>query len=295
MKHLTEKMKDGFVLAVIAAFAGGSTPVFAKIAFEVFHPFTVILLRFVFATLCLLPFVYQKRELSFKFFKELFWVACIGALNPILFFIALPFTAASVSPIIYAGVPAMTAVYFYFFQRQKITKHQLLGIIMGFTGVVLIIVLPMLQKQQSLAAFYGNALIFAAAIAFMFYGIRSKKKQLELHVSPIALTFYFCLVSILISIPLAGHELLVYGFPQLIQLRHILSVMFVGLVGTGLFYIVYQYALKLGSELAAALFSYLQPIATISLAILFLGERVTAPFIIGGVLAVIGARIAAKK
>ncbi len=39
----------------------------------------------------------------------------------------------------------------------------------------------------------------------------------------------------------------------------------------------------------------LQPVATIILAVLLLGERITVPFIIGGLLAVIGAQIASGK
>ena len=65
--------------------------------------------------------------------------------------------------------------------------------------------------------------------------------------------------------------------------------------GTSLFYLIYQYALRMSSEIAASLFTYLQPISTILLAVLLLGEKITIPFIIGGVLAVIGARLASHK
>lgn len=293
--HITEKMKDGLVLASIAAFAGGSVPVAAKIALEVFHPFTVVSLRFLFATIFLLPFVYKKKELNKHFFQQLVGVAVIGSLNPILLFLALPFTTASVSPLIYAAVPTLTAIYLYLTQKQFISKRQTVGIVLGFSGVAQIILLPILQKHQNISAFYGNILILGAAIAFMLYGVWSKKKQQQLLVSPLALTFYFSLVTLLISVPFTGHELFLYGVSAEISFRHMLSAVFVGIVGTGLFYIVYQYALKIGSEFVASLFTYLQPIATVLLAAVFLGEKITFVFIIGGVLAILGARLASKK
>lgn len=294
-KHLSERMKDGFILAVLAAFFGGSTPVAGKIALEVFHPFTVITIRFFFASLFLLPFVYKRRELSTKLFFKLSKVAVIGALNPILFFIALPFTKASVSPLIYACVPALTVLYLYITQKQTISQKQLIGILLGFFGVAVIILLPLLERGHGLSAFYGNVLIFVAAIAFMIYGVVSKKHLTALHASPLALTFYFSVMSLLISLPFTVNEFVTYGISESIQIRHLFSGVYVGVFGTGLFYLAYQYALKLSSELAAALFTYLQPIATILLASIFLGEKITLLFVAGGFLAVVGARIAAKK
>lgn len=291
---LSKRLEDAFFLAVVAAFCGGAVPVAAKVALEVFHPFTVITLRFFFATLFLLPFVYKKKELNKKLLSKLWWVGLIGSLNPILLFIALPFTKASVSPLIYACVPAITALYFYLANNQRITQKQVMGIVIGLIGVALIILLPTLQKQQNISAFYGNILIFIAAFNFMFYGIISKRKQAILGASPIALTFYFCLVTFLVSLPFTGYELQTYQL-GVVGFRHIFSAVFVGLVGTGIFYLSYQYALRMSSELTASLFTYLQPIATILLAVAFLNEKISLPFIIGGVFAVFGARIAARK
>jgi drug/metabolite transporter (DMT)-like permease len=84
------------------------------------------------------------------------------------------------------------------------------------------------------------------------------------------------------------------GFLAAVQLKHVLAGIYTGVIGTVVFYLVYQQALKLGSELAAALFTYLQPIATILLASAFLDEKITVPFVIGGVLALIGARMASN-
>jgi len=290
-------MKKVVLVIAIAALTGGSNPPFAKVALQVFAPFTLVMIRFFFASLVLIPFIYKKNELNLRSFKNLFWVAAIGAINPILLFIGLQFSKASVAPLIYAAIPMMTAVYLSVARKQKILPAQTLGIIVGFLGVATIIVLPLLDKQNLyLKEFSGNILIFAAAIAFLAYGLLSKYKQQKYAISPIALTFYFALVSFLLSIPFAALEFS-KGSNQLasIQLRHILSALEIGIVGTSIFYLAYQYALKLSSELTAALFTYLQPVATIFFAVLLLGEKITTPFLLGGTLAIIGTQIAIGK
>lgn len=293
MKISTVKEK-ALILAAIAAFCGGSIVIAVKIALEVFEPFTIVFLRFLSATILLAPLVLKKGDFKFKSISRFIPVGVIGALNPILLFIALQFTQASVSPLIYAAVPALTALYLYFYRGEKVSKNNILGMTVGFFGVFLIIMLPIFEKDIPLAALTGNILIFAAAIAFMFYGIISKKQQEEFKASPVTLTFYFALIALLLSIPFSLYEIK-DGFLGVVKMKHVLAGIYTGVVGTVFFYITYQYALKLGSEVAASLFTYLQPIVTILLSAIFLGERITATFIVGGILAVVGAKVASKK
>ena len=288
-------MEDTFLLATIAAFLGGSVGIAAKIALVVFHPLTLIFIRFFFATLFLWPFMARSEKISLAAFKKFIPVGVVGALNPILLFIALQFTQVSVSPLIYAGVPAMTAFYFFILHGRKLNFRNSLGILIGFIGVCLIIALPLMQKQIDVSAMSGNALILLAAIAFMIYGLMSKHHSQHSQASPMVLTFYFSLTALFFSFPFAVFEIVKYGMPTGINLSQTFCAIYLGTFGTGVFYLVYQRALKLSSELAASLFLYLQPIATIGLAAVFLGERISLPLIFGGVLAIIGARLAGTK
>jgi len=109
-----------FWIVLLAAALGGSIPTISKIGLEVFKPFTLVMIRFLSACLFLLPFVIKSNELSLKKFKQLFLTALFGALNPILFIIALQFTRAQFTALIYAGVPAMTVLYLIVFKKEKI-------------------------------------------------------------------------------------------------------------------------------------------------------------------------------
>lgn len=290
-------MNNVLLLLLFAAFAGGSTPPFVKVALEGFPPFTLLCIRFLLAGLTLLPFVHKNGELNARAFRALLPAAAIGSINPILLFIALQFTASSVAPLIYASVPLLTAVYLNRFRRQPILRNQVFGIALGFSGVAIIILLPFLQAGGTdLRSFAGNLLIVVSACSFMLYGIFSKDTQQTYRLSPLALTFYLSLVTLLIALPIATWENLRQPLdPASIGPRQVLAALEIGLVGTSGFYIAYQKALKLGSELTASLFTYLQPIATIIFAVLLLGEPITPAFLLGGTLAVIGAGLASAK
>jgi drug/metabolite transporter (DMT)-like permease len=289
-------MKNLVLLILLAALAGGSVAPFAKIAMEAFQPFTLIVIRFLSTSLILLPFVYNNKELNLQSFKELRMVAVIGSLNPILLFLGLQFTLASVSPLIYAAVPLMTALYLYKVKHQPFASGKILGILVGFLGVAIIILLPLFQNGKlDLSSVWGNILILGAALAFMFYGIVSKDQQQQNNTSALALTFYLSIVTVAVAIPFSIYELLQQPvILSSVQPKHILAGLETGMIGTSLFYISYQKALKLGNELTASLFTYLQPISTILFALLLLGEKITSPFLVGGALAVIGAGMASK-
>lgn len=277
------------------ATVGASIPFGAKFAYESFGPFTVLLLRFFFGSLVLLPFVHKAKQLSIQNFKVTFFAALIGAMNPTLLFIALTTTRASLPPMIYATVPILTAVYTWIFQANKLSNKQLLGIISGFIGVAIIVLLPVFGDNMSALQIGGNALIFLAALAFTIYGIKSKVLQNGLGITPMSMSFYAGFMNLLVAIPLAGGEMIIGGLPEGIELTHILSGVYLGIFGTGVFYFLYQYTINSSTPLVASLFTYLQPLMGVILGYFLLAEPVTAPLVIGGILAVVGSRLAAEN
>lgn len=279
---------------ILAAIGGGSNAPFAKVALGAFQPFTIVFMRFLIASLVLLPLIRKRREFNWRSMRLLLPVALVGSLNPILLFVAMQYTQASVAPLIYASVPLMTALYLHFFRGRKIAAGKVLGIMVGFAGVAIIILLPFLQQgEMDFRRFAGNLLILGAAVAFMIYGILSSDKQQRLQISPLALTYSFAVVTLLLCIPFAVFELIRWPLDATtIRASHILATFGTGLLGTAIFYMAYQKAIQLGSEVTASLFTYLQPIATIIFAVILVGEAITLPFAIGGTLAVIGAGMA---
>lgn len=286
-----------YIKIVLAAILGGSVPTLAKYALAVFPTFSLLTVRFFVACLTLLPLIILSKELNFKALKNLAVVGIFGALNPIILYLALKYTQASVSPLIYAATPLMTAIYASCNRLEKISHKTIQGIIVGLTGVIMVVVLPLLannDKQQ--LSFKGNLLIFIAMLAFTAYGIMSKKKSEKNNASPIALTFYFSLFGLLFSLPPAISEfntgMIIWNQ---VMFSHWFSAIAAGVTGTTLFYLIYQQAIRSGGATAASLFTYLQPVVGILLPVILLGETITLPFIVGAILAITGVQLAMAK
>lgn len=281
----------------LAAILGGSVPTLAKYALAVFPTFSLLFIRFFVACITLLPLIIFSKELNLKMLKNLIVVGIVGALNPIILYISLKYTQASTSPLIYAATPLLTAIYVSRNKMEQISKKAITGILIGFTGVIMIVILPLMTNNGSQQlSIKGNLLIFMAMLAFTAYGIISKKKSEKIGASPIALTFYFSFFGLLFSLPLAINELnLGLIVWNRIFFLHWLSAVAAGITGTTLFYLVYQNAIKTGGAMAASMFTYLQPIVGILLPIIILGETITLPFVIGAILAIIGVQLAMIK
>ncbi len=279
-----------FWYALIAAALGGAVPVLAKFGLEVFPSFTLNSIRFFFASLCLIPFVFGKLSFDKNLVKKLILISLVGSANPILLFIALNVTTASVTPLIYASVPLMAAI-FATSKGKKLSTHQWLGVSIGFLGVATVVLLPVLQKN-SLGSLGGNLLIMIAAVSFFAYSELSKKIQTSHTISPLVLSFFLAFSSLILSLPLGILSYINEGDPSKITSFHILASVFNGVLGTALFYVVYQKSLQISSTLSATLFVFLQPIFTSLFALIILQEQITPLFMVGGILAVLGAKLA---
>lgn len=284
-------MNIALVYAVLAAILGGSVPVLSKYGLGVFSPFALNSLRFFTATLVFLPFMatHMKKVLD----RKVLLASFVALFNPILFIVAINLTKASVAPLIYASVPLMAAVYGRF-KGDKLTIKKWIGVIVGFSGVALTVLLPLITSDTSAGNLFGNILIFIAAIVFFVYTQLSKEIQDKKIATPMEVTFSFVLVTFLATLPLGLIDLTEKVVISEISSFHLVAGIATGMIGTSLFYLIYQKALQESSVLTASLFVFIQPLATALMAFIVLGETVTGPFLIGGILAIVGAKLASS-
>jgi len=132
------------------------------------------------------------------------------------------------------------------------------------------------------------------ASSFALYTILIKPFQKD-H-SPLELIMYFFAVSFAVQLLLLPIDITTGpAWWNTITLGGILGVLYVGIVGTGIYYILLQYALKTSSPLATSTSLYLQPLFSIIWASALLNEHVTSSLFIGGILAFIGIRVIMRK
>jgi len=292
----TQQIKLALLSILSAAVLGGGIPVFTKIGLKEFSPLIFLLLRFIFASIFMSFLLLKERlKINKKEVYKIILVSFLATMNVIFFTFGVKRTTAAVSQMLYAAVPIIAGIFSYLLLKEKIRQRKALGVMVGFLGVSLIILLPVIGKMSPLKGdLMGNLLVFAGVTSFSLYTVFSKKLQQKY--SPTFLTAVFSLATTVILFFLTFNQLsFLIIQPKNISLAGWFSVVYVGVLGTGLYYLIYQYAIKHGTPIIASIIMYLQPIATFGWAAVLLAERLTLGFVIGGLLALTGAWLVTQK
>ncbi len=270
--------------------AGGSIPPFAKLALESFDPFTLVFFRFLAASIVIYFFM-PKKELSLQNLYKLRWIGIIGALNPIFIFLALQYIPSNITALFYAIIPGLSVLYLMFVKHVRTSFAQIAGFVLGLIGVGIVSLHTAVSTDGS-NPYIGIGLILVSVFAFFAYGIMSKEEQRKDQISGTALAFYFAVITTIISIPFAVVETVQNPWFGNVTLWPLLATLYLGFIGTGAQYLLYQRALKVMEAAQANIFIYLQPIITVVLAALVVDEAITWQIFIGGVIVLFGARLA---
>lgn len=246
-------------------------------------PMTLFFLRMLFAVIAFLPFICRSRLWNKEKFTQLVFVSLLSTVNIAFFIWGIQYTSASASQLIYALQPILIVMIDSFYHRIKHPLKKIFGVIMGFAGILFIVYLSFIEKGATISgSITGNFAIMIAMFGWLFYNLLSKK--ISKTFSPIEIGSISILITFLISIPLMVWEVFSNNYFPQINLNLLMAAGYMGFFGTFLTYILYQYAIKHVSSLTVSLFSYIQPVSTTIIAMIFLGEKLTIYFILGSAL-----------
>lgn len=278
------------LLIVVAAIAGGGVASLAKIALREIPPLTFTFFRFLSVGIFLIPaFLSKKQKIKLKDLKNLVLVSFLATSNVTFFVLGVERTTATIAQMLYAAVPIIAGIFSYLLLKEKITIKKLVGVLLGFFGVLTIILLPVIGENSVFNGnLIGNLLIFIAVSSFSLYTVLSKRYQKKY--TPLTLTVIFIITTICIQAFLAPTELKSNpNWWRKVSLTGVLGLAYVGIIGTGFYYLLYQYTIKKATPVIASMILYLQPIFSFIWAFFLLRERLTFGFIVGSMLAFIGA------
>ncbi len=294
MKGHTDNTKALYAV-LLATVVGGGLAVFGKIGLMVVPPFTFTFLRFFMGIIFLVPFIKKLKNLTFKKISELFLLSLLSTVNIFLFSFGIRLTTATIAQLLYAFVPILVAILSVFLLKKKSSFIQTIGIIVGFVGMIFLVVHPTKSIYELLTgSSLGNILIAIGCLLFALYLIYSKKMQNRY--SPSTLMAAFIGTTMITSLPFSFFEIR-QGINWVFHIQSItvISLFYVGIMGTGVFYFLNQYAVKHGGPLIASVIQYMQPPATLIWAMILLKERITIEFIVGSILAYLGAWLVTTK
>lgn len=275
-----------FFLILLTAILGGGVAVVAKVGLREISPLSFTAWRFLFAIIVLLPFFFlQKENFSLASFKKLFWVLLFGAGNILIFIFGIRLTTASSSQVIYTFSPLFAGILSYFILGEKLGSRKIWGILVGFAGTLLVVLLPIISGSSKItSSVTGNLLILLAVFSHALYSVLSKPKHDEF--SPLLITTYSAIFTFILTLILLPFEPnLTLHLPSSLA---ILSILYAGIFGTALFYLLYQYAIKHSSPTTATMVLYLEPIFTFVWAAGLLGEKITIGLVAGTLFVFVG-------
>jgi drug/metabolite transporter (DMT)-like permease len=212
-----------------------------------------------------------------------------------IIWVGIPFTLfplaeqhinSAVTGLLNGAVPMFTALFGLLFFGRRTTGPQLAGLGVGLVGVVLIS-LPSLSEGSSQAL--GVGLVLVATLCYglatnLSVPLQARYGSRQVMGRMLALATIWTLPFGLISLP-SSH----------IELAPLLAVTVLGVVGTGVAYLLMGTLVGRVGPTRASFITYLIPVVSLILGVVFKDDHVAALAIAGVALVVTGAVLASKQ
>lgn len=268
----------------------GSSFLFLRLTSPVFGPIFLIEMRVLSGLAVLLPLVLFLGKLA-EFQKHWKIIATVSLMNMAIPFCFFAFSAvyigAGLLSIINATVPIFSACVAYVVYKERLSRGSLLGLLIGFLGVVVLMFNPGESFGSS-----GWLAILSALLACLLYGTAINLTVNNLQgVSGLTITAGGLFVSSLVLLPFA-----LWARPEVLPVGNIWwSVFALGIVCTGFgFVMFYRLIDRIGAG-RAIMTTYLIPVFSILWGNIFLGESVTLIMVVGCILVLLGVGLTTKK
>lgn len=259
---------------VLLAAIWGSSFLFIKLGLRDFAPLHVALGRMLFGTVVLAAFLALRRESLPRGRRVWGHLAFAGLFGNALPFFLFAWGETKVSSVL-AGIwngttPLLTMlVAFSMLPDERPDRDKAIGLTVGFTGVLLIV-----GPWQGVGsgALLGNLACLAAASCYGVAFPYMRKYLAGREESPLALAGGQLLCG---TVQLAAVAVFFTGVPGSYTFRPVASVVVLGVLGTGIAYVVNYGIIRDAGATAASTVTYLVPIFATIVGMVFLGEQLT--------------------
>ena len=260
-------------LALIAAFLATSIyGINHTIAKEVMPIYVgssgFIMLRLLGATLIfwLISLFTPNEKIEKKDFLKILLASILGmCVNMLAFFRGLELSTPINSGIIITLSPVLVLILSYFFLKEKVTLKKIIGILIGFSGAVFLILNSSKTGINAPNIPLGNSFFLLNASAYAGYLIVIKPLTSKYNI--FTLMKWLFLIGLVLSTPITFNQFIEVNWTELPWFA-IWRMAYVVIGTTFLTYLFNIYALKTLSPTTVGSFIYLQPIITIGFALI---------------------------
>lgn len=211
-----------------------------------------------------------------------------------LLFLGIERTTMLEAVIITTFNPLLITLAGAIFFNDRITSKEKLGTFIAFLGTLIAISQPIFERKDG-ATLLGNILVFTYILANTTAAVIAKK-LVKSGVSPLFTANSSFIIGFIVLIPfvLNTKEVITNSIFNL-GLNYYFGILYMAIISGNLAYYFWIKGQKTIEISEASLFSYLQPIFSTLLAIIWLEEKITPMFIIGALTITSGVAIAEIK
>ncbi|MDC0645649.1 DMT family transporter [Candidatus Pelagibacter ubique] len=274
-----------YTLLVVLALIWASAFFNIKIATESFGPITIAFLRVFFGSIPVLLLCFYKKIKIEAFSKDWYWFAIIGFVNLVLPFFLIAYGVKSVqsnlAAILMSTTPLSSTILGHFYTKnEKFNLVKTFGILIGFSGIIYLFSDNLLINDNN---FISALLILLGSTCYVIGGVLtlkiSKKKNENV-------TGSILIWAVLILIPFV--YFIEKPWNSVPSVESTISVVYLGMVSTGVAWLLRFKILKDNGLIFQSQVSYLIPIFGTILSYIFLKEIITPKVLLSLLAVVVG-------
>ncbi len=289
-----EKSSSAFLALIPAQLLFGSLPVIGKVVLAVLPPVALVGIRTAITTVILIAIQAFRGRFWLKENADYWRFAVLSlfgiVLNQLFFIGGLSLTTASNTSLLPVMIPVFALAVGAIAGFERLTLPKIAGIILAAIGVIILI--DPRRASFSSQTTLGDICIVINCLAYGIYVATSKQAIMRNGIFR-SMMWVFIFASI-ICVPLGAYSLLTIDIAAVPTSIWLISA-YIALGATAAPYLLNAWALSKVNPSTVAVFVYLQPLIGFILAVMFLGERVNALFIVAAALIFAGVFLATKK
>ena len=284
-----------FALLTLMPLFYASNAIFGRSAVDDVAPFTLAFLRWfiVFVILLLLSgrSALHLPKAARGRLNSLFWLGVLGMLVcGGVFYVALRYTTATNTSLIYVSTAIIIVVLEYIFLRRQVRLAELCGVLIGFVGVGYIIFAGDWERLKAFKFGLGEAIVFGCAIAWAAYSLVLRRAEF-VELNGLQLFALTAGAGSAVLFPFAMVETLyLQTFPT--GWGDWQTIFGVALVSALIPFWIFQHGVRTVGPTLTGVFIYLMPVYGMALAAYFLGEQIRPYHLWGAAITLFGVILA---
>ena len=281
-----------YVLLTILALIWSSAFFNIKIATYSYGPVTIAFLRTFFGAIPVVGLCLFKKIKIEAFSKDWYWFAAIGMINLVIPFFLIAYgvqkVQSNLAAILMASTPLSATILAHFFtDNEKINYTKIFGVLVGFSGIIFLFSDNILINESN---FLSALIIFFASTFYVIGGLLTLKISNKKNENVTASILIWATIFL---IPITAFIEKPWNLNP--STDSTISIIYLGVVATGLAWLLRFRILKTNGLVFQAQVAYLIPIFGIILGYIFLKELITPKALVAVVAVIIGIYLVKKS